>query len=123
MSHASDFITLVPLTRWGCLVTSAKHIKTPNVLMIHLCTVAYLIDPTVFTTQKMPIDVELHGELTTGMTVADLRAPALPDCHTQAAVTLNHRQVLGSGHSCDHDAFYINMLVVFECTSGFAWCA
>ncbi|MCQ9343263.1 uridine-preferring nucleoside hydrolase UriH [Corynebacterium kozikiae] len=56
------------------------------------CTVAYLIDPTVFTTQKMPIDVELHGALTTGMTVADLRAPAPADCHTQAAVELDHRK-------------------------------
>ena len=54
------------------------------------CTVAYLIDPSIVQTQKMPIDVELRGELTVGMTVADLRAPAPADCHTSAAVKLDH---------------------------------
>lgn len=39
------------------------------------CAVAYLIDPTVFTTRKAPLDVELSGALTTGMTVADFRSP------------------------------------------------
>ena len=51
---------------------------------------AYLIDPSIVQTQKMPIDVELRGELTVGMTVADLRAPAPADCHTSAAVKLDH---------------------------------
>ena len=54
------------------------------------CTVAYLIDPTIVSTQKVPLDVELHGELTVGMTVADFRAPAPPDCTTQVAVQLDH---------------------------------
>lgn len=54
------------------------------------CTVAYLIDPTVVTTQKVPVDIELTGALTTGMTVADFRAPAPADCHTQVAVDLDH---------------------------------
>ena len=54
------------------------------------CTVAYLIDPSIVQTKKMPIDVELRGELTVGMTVADLRAPAPADCHTSAAVKLDH---------------------------------
>ncbi|MEJ5928982.1 nucleoside hydrolase [Corynebacterium sp. H128] len=53
------------------------------------CAVAYVIDPTVFSTVKVPIDVELSGALTTGMTVADFRAPAPADCHTQAAVQLD----------------------------------
>ena len=53
------------------------------------CTVAYLIDPQIVETVKVPIDVELNGTLTTGMTVADFRAPAGPDCHTQAATKLD----------------------------------
>ncbi|APT84548.1 nucleoside hydrolase [Corynebacterium aquilae] len=54
------------------------------------CTIAYLIDPTVVTTKKVPIDVELRGDITCGMTVADFRGPAPENCHTQAAVTLDH---------------------------------
>lgn len=54
------------------------------------CTVAYLIDPTVVSVRRAPVSVELTGTLTTGMTVADFRAPAPPDCHTQVAVQLDH---------------------------------
>lgn len=53
------------------------------------CTIAYLIDPTVMTTKKVPVNVELRGELTLGMTVADFRSPAPADCHTQVAVDLD----------------------------------
>ena len=55
------------------------------------CTVAYLIDPTVFTTRRCHLDVELRGSLTAGMTVADLRGlePSSEDCHTQVAVKLD----------------------------------
>lgn len=55
------------------------------------CAVAYLIDPQVVRTKQVPLDVELRGELTLGMTVADLRAPAPADCHTWAAMELDHR--------------------------------
>ncbi|BBF87351.1 inosine-uridine preferring nucleoside hydrolase [Aquitalea magnusonii] len=54
------------------------------------CAVAYVIDPQVMTVRKVPLDVELHGALTLGMTVADFRAPPPADCHTQVAVTLDH---------------------------------
>ena len=53
------------------------------------CTLAYLIDPTVVETVKVPVDVELNGSLTTGMTVADFRAPAPEDCHTKDATRLD----------------------------------
>ncbi|MGI6535801.1 MAG: nucleoside hydrolase [Eggerthellaceae bacterium] len=55
------------------------------------CTVAYLIDPNVMTTRRCPVDIELNGTLTLGMTVADLRGPepAPEDCHTQVAVKLD----------------------------------
>lgn len=54
------------------------------------CAVAYVIDPTVMTTQKVPVDIELTGTLTLGMTVADFRAPAPADCNTSVAVKLDH---------------------------------
>lgn len=54
------------------------------------CTVAYLIDPEVLTTRTTPLDVELRGELTLGMTVADFRTPAPADCRSQVAVDLDH---------------------------------
>ncbi|MEE1295639.1 MAG: nucleoside hydrolase [Bifidobacterium sp.] len=58
------------------------------------CTVAYLIDPTVITTRRCPLDVEIHGDLTLGMTVADLRGPepAPEECHTQVAVHLDRQK-------------------------------
>lgn len=54
------------------------------------CAVAFVIDPTVMQTVKVPLDVELTGSLTLGMTVADFRAPAPPDCTTQVARNLDH---------------------------------
>ncbi|WP_018296526.1 nucleoside hydrolase [Corynebacterium lubricantis] len=53
------------------------------------CTVAYIIDPSIVSTRKVPLDVELAGNLTVGMTVADFRAPAPDDCTTQVAVKLD----------------------------------
>lgn len=53
------------------------------------CTLAYLIDPTIVETVKVPLDVELNGSLTTGMTVADFRAQAPEDCHTKVATRLD----------------------------------
>ncbi|WP_308468086.1 uridine-preferring nucleoside hydrolase UriH [Rathayibacter soli] len=53
------------------------------------CAVAYVIDPTVMTVRTAPLDVELTGTLTLGMTVADFRSPAPADCTTQVAVDLD----------------------------------
>jgi purine nucleosidase len=53
------------------------------------CAVAFVIDPSIMTVQRVPIDVELSGSLTLGMTVADFRAPAPDDCTTQVAVDLD----------------------------------
>lgn len=52
------------------------------------CAVAFVIDPGVLTTRRAPLDVELHGSLTAGMTVADLRGQEPADCRTRVAVTL-----------------------------------
>ena len=54
------------------------------------CAVAYVIEPSVLTTVPVPLRVELSGALTLGMTVADFRAPAPPDCTTHVARTLDH---------------------------------
>ncbi|MFD0419651.1 nucleoside hydrolase [Streptomyces sp. NPDC127108] len=56
------------------------------------CAVAYVIDPSVMTVRKAPVDIELTGTLTLGMTVADFRAPAPADCRTQVAVDLDHKR-------------------------------
>lgn len=53
------------------------------------CAVAYVIDPSIMTTRRAPLAVELTGTLTRGMTVADLRVPADASCPTQVAETLD----------------------------------
>lgn len=57
------------------------------------CAVAYVIDSSLITTQKVPVDIELQGALTTGMTVTDFRHPPAEDCHTQVAVKLNNQRL------------------------------
>ena len=54
------------------------------------CAVAYVIDPTLMRVVRAPIDIELSGGLTVGMTVVDLRQPAGPEVTTQVAFDLDH---------------------------------
>ncbi len=54
------------------------------------CAVAYVIDPSIMTTVRAPLDVELTGALTVGMTVADLRGPAPEGCTTRVALNLDN---------------------------------
>jgi purine nucleosidase len=53
------------------------------------CAVAFVIDPQVLTTRRTPLDVEVAGALTAGMTVADLRGPEPARCRSRVAVTLD----------------------------------
>lgn len=55
------------------------------------CAVARLIDPNVVKVRRCPVDVEIRGNLTLGMTVADLRGPepSAEECHTQVATELD----------------------------------
>lgn len=53
------------------------------------CAVARVIDPTIVEVERMPIDVELCGALTLGMTVADRRRPAPESCRTFGATRLD----------------------------------
>ena len=54
------------------------------------CAVALVIDPSVMTVVRVPLDIELTGTLTLGMTVADFRNAAPEDCTTHAATQLDH---------------------------------
>jgi len=54
--------------------------------------VAYIIDSEVLKVVKAPLDVELSGSLTLGMTVADLRRPAPADCTTQVALGIDENR-------------------------------
>jgi purine nucleosidase len=56
------------------------------------CAVAYVIDPSVVRTVTVPIDIELTGSLTLGMTVADFRRPAPEGCTTSAATVLDRER-------------------------------
>jgi purine nucleosidase len=59
------------------------------------CAVAFVIDPTVMEVTRVPLDVELTGTLTLGMTVADFRAAPPADCTTQVARNLDHPKFWG----------------------------
>jgi inosine/uridine nucleosidase len=54
------------------------------------CAVALVIDPTVMTVVRVPLDIELAGTLTLGMTVADFRTVPPETCTTYAATELDH---------------------------------
>ncbi|WP_030775920.1 nucleoside hydrolase [Streptomyces sp. NRRL S-920] len=75
---------------FGAMYLEAQGFAAPPVH--DPCAVAYVIDPDVMTVRKAPVDIELTGTLTLGMTVTDLRAPAPADCHTQVAVDLDHQR-------------------------------
>lgn len=51
--------------------------------------VAYVIDPSVLTVRTAPLDVELTGTITLGMTVADLRQPAPEGTTTRVATRID----------------------------------
>lgn len=54
------------------------------------CAVAYVINPELIKTKRVPVDIELTGTLTLGMTVADFRFPPDDNCNTQVATELDH---------------------------------
>lgn len=51
--------------------------------------VAHVLDPTLLEVRRAPLDVELRGELTVGMTVADLRATAPEGTTTSVALAVD----------------------------------
>ncbi|MGO2303071.1 MAG: uridine-preferring nucleoside hydrolase UriH [Providencia sp.] len=57
------------------------------------CAVAYVINPSLIETRIAPVNIELQGTLTTGMTVTDFRATPAANCHTQVATKLDNPQL------------------------------
>ncbi len=57
---------------------------------------AYVIDPTVFKTEKYKVDIEVHGELTRGMTVVERRyyRRVKEDANTEIIVELDAERFL-----------------------------
>lgn len=53
------------------------------------CAVAYVIDKTLFKTRTVPIDIELTGTHTLGMTVCDFRKLEYENCHTKVALDID----------------------------------
>ncbi|WP_272666232.1 uridine-preferring nucleoside hydrolase UriH [Providencia sp. PROV174] len=88
-SDCSQFVVEL-LDFFGKMYKQAQGFDAPPVH--DPCAVAYVIAPTVMTTQKVPINIELTGTHTLGMTVADFRHPAPENCHTQVAVKLDHHK-------------------------------
>lgn len=88
-SDCSHFVVEL-LDFFGKMYKQAQGFDAPPVH--DPCAVAYVIDPTVMTTRKVPINIELTGTHTLGMTVADFRHPAPENCHTQVAVKLDHHK-------------------------------
>ncbi len=86
-TQCSQFVVEL-LDFFGKMYKQAQGFDSPPVH--DPCAVAYVIDSSVMTTKKVPVDIELSGALTLGMTVADFRHPASKDCHTQVAVKLDH---------------------------------
>ncbi|HHR5882960.1 TPA: nucleoside hydrolase [Providencia alcalifaciens] len=85
-TNCSQFVVEL-LDFFGKMYKQAQGFDAPPVH--DPCAVAYVIDPSVMTTQKVPVNIELTGTLTLGMTVADFRHPAPANCHTQVAVKLD----------------------------------
>lgn len=56
------------------------------------CAVAYVIDRSIFKTANVPIDIELNGSKTLGMTVCDFRQTHYDNCHTHVALDIDHRR-------------------------------
>lgn len=86
-TQCSQFVVEL-LDFFGKMYKQAQGFDSPPVH--DPCAVAYVIDSSVMTTQKVPVDIELSGALTLGMTVADFRHLAPEDCHTQVAMKLDH---------------------------------
>jgi len=57
--------------------------------------VAYVADPAVLEVRKAPIDIELSGVATLGMTVTDLRPSAAQDVSTQVSLGINRELFWG----------------------------
>lgn len=74
------------LTFFGKMYKQVQNFDAPPVH--DACAVAYVIDPTLIEVQQVPVNIELTGTHTLGMTVADFRYPPKP-CNTWVAKKLD----------------------------------
>lgn len=58
------------------------------------CAVAWLIDPTLITTEHCRVDIETEGEFTTGATVADLRPMKRFNCNADVALDIDRERFI-----------------------------
>ncbi len=58
------------------------------------CAILYLIDPNLFITKDMWVDIEVDGEYTTGATVADQWGVLGKEANTTALLDLKHQQFI-----------------------------
>ncbi|QLB17229.1 ribonucleoside hydrolase [Mannheimia varigena] len=66
-----------------------KQVQNFDAPPVHdACAVAYVIDPTLIEVEQVPVNIELTGTHTLGMTVADFRYPPKP-CATWVAKKLD----------------------------------
>ena len=66
-----------------------KQVQNFDAPPVHdACAVAYVIDPTLIEVEQVPVNIELTGTHTLGMTVADFRYPPKP-CNTWVAKKLD----------------------------------
>ncbi|QLB18048.1 uridine-preferring nucleoside hydrolase UriH [Mannheimia granulomatis] len=71
---------------FGKMYKQAQDFDAPPVH--DACAVAYVIDPSLIEVQQVPVNIELTGTHTLGMTVADFRYPLKP-CNTWVAKKLD----------------------------------
>jgi purine nucleosidase len=57
--------------------------------------VFWLHAPELFEFQEAPVDIELQGQFTRGMTVCDLRNRAGRPCNAQIAMEVNAQEAMG----------------------------
>lgn len=74
---------------FGKMYKQAQNFDAPPVH--DACAVAYVIDPTLIEVQQVPVNIELTGTHTLGMTVADFRYPPKP-CNTWVAKKLDRER-------------------------------
>ncbi|MDB5054944.1 MAG: rihA [Bacilli bacterium] len=58
------------------------------------CAIAYLIDPSIFTTKPCNVEIETNGEFTRGQTVVDLRDRTDRSKNANVAVEVSGERVL-----------------------------
>ncbi|PVX32707.1 purine nucleosidase [Pasteurella langaaensis DSM 22999] len=74
---------------FGKMYKRAENLDAPPVH--DACAVAYVIDPSLIEVQQVPVNIELTGTHTLGMTVADFRYPPKP-CNTWVAKKLDRER-------------------------------